>query len=486
MHKGIGRALFATLWLIGASGCGDSSGLSAETTAGGAGTAIERSSLTVTGVRPEAFSWFWNNQREALLQQANAEVRSFVWQLPPAQPEHLGYAAGARSETVAVLDGVERRIVATTLEPSALRGRVAADNFLCARPYSFLAQTVQIDGAPAFEVLVQYLPSGATHQDSRFEIEITAADAALAARYGAHLRKTLAGTAAFLMQTFDEEYMQAVFFTRGEYSVTAVDPASGTFRAIIRQDIRGISPDMLAWWWDHIGTPARYRLWQPADHDHFEYAVPPGKPDLQYDVGGVQTIREYIGEVLVTLGVEGADPVAHPPPAPLAQPAPNYFNSLTTLKSVQEYNGLPVPFTPPGDAPLPPNQLLHQWAWNTDRSAVTLDSTFTLPAFLLVAQPSFGEDLGRHALREFQMMPYFLPRLYRREWLKESGKVKLTFARGAALEDPARLFNASLEGNARRAIDLAEGETLDAEAFKALIRAAVALNRNAKKARAKR
>jgi hypothetical protein len=54
--------------------------------------------------------------------------------------------------------------------------------------------------------------------------------------------------------------------------------------------------------------------------------------------------------------------------------------------------------------------------------------------------------------------------------------VKLTFAKGAALEDPAGLFNSSLEGNTRRAIDLAEGAALDAEAFKALIRAAVALN----------
>jgi hypothetical protein len=55
-------------------------------------------------------------------------------------------------------------------------------------------------------------------------------------------------------------------------------------------------------------------------------------------------------------------------------------------------------------------------------------------------------------------------------------KVKLTFARGAELEDPARLFNSSLDGNTRRAIDLREGDSLDGEAFKTLVRAAVALN----------
>jgi len=54
--------------------------------------------------------------------------------------------------------------------------------------------------------------------------------------------------------------------------------------------------------------------------------------------------------------------------------------------------------------------------------------------------------------------------------------VKLTFARGAALEDPAGLFNASLEGSTRRAIDIHEGEVLDEAAFRALIRAAVAAN----------
>lgn len=54
--------------------------------------------------------------------------------------------------------------------------------------------------------------------------------------------------------------------------------------------------------------------------------------------------------------------------------------------------------------------------------------------------------------------------------------VKLTFARGAALEDPAGLFNASLEGTTRRAIDIHEGEVLDEAAFRALIRAAVAAN----------
>ena len=60
--------------------------------------------------------------------------------------------------------------------------------------------------------------------------------------------------------------------------------------------------------------------------------------------------------------------------------------------------------------------------------------------------------------------------------------VKLTFAKGASLKDPSGLFNSSLDGNTRRAIDIREGEAIDENAFKALIRAAVSLNRSSGRA----
>jgi len=64
--------------------------------------------------------------------------------------------------------------------------------------------------------------------------------------------------------------------------------------------------------------------------------------------------------------------------------------------------------------------------------------------------------------------------------------VKLTFSKGASLKDPAKLFNSSLDGNVRRAIDIHEGEKIDANAFEALIRAAVALNTSSGKKSSKR
>jgi len=65
-------------------------------------------------------------------------------------------------------------------------------------------------------------------------------------------------------------------------------------------------------------------------------------------------------------------------------------------------------------------------------------------------------------------------------------KVKLTFAKGASLKDPSKLFNSSLDGNVRRAIDIGEGEEVDADAFKALVRAAVTLNASGGKAKMNR
>ena len=64
--------------------------------------------------------------------------------------------------------------------------------------------------------------------------------------------------------------------------------------------------------------------------------------------------------------------------------------------------------------------------------------------------------------------------------------VKLTFAKGASLKDPARLFNSSLDGNVRRAIDIREGEEVDESAFKALVRQAVAVNGSGKSKRSKK
>lgn len=385
-------SLFQPVWL----GLGQSGQAQAQTVSASA-------QFVVKGVRPEAFSWFWDNTDQAMLVRANLENRSFQWLQPPATPQHLGYSAGARYQAVAWFGGATHTVEVSYLEPATVKGRVASDNYLGAKPYSFIAQNVSVDGKPPFTVLVQYHPVGNTFSDSQVVVQASmAADPALAQAYLNHLRKTLLGLQPTLMQALDERYFNAVLKTRGHYSFGRVDKKLNVTLTVV-QEIRGIDTQMLSWWWDHIGNTARYRLWQPVDHVSFEWTVPPNSPDLQYDVGAVQKAKEYIGKTALTLNITGADPLALPPPVALTDPAHFYASAdLTLLAGI-----------------LPSNSLTHQWRPNASGDGVVLTSTFVNTALARVINPSFFDDLGSHALREFQMLPYFLPRLYKREYLNQ-------------------------------------------------------------------
>ncbi|MFM0285917.1 DUF1801 domain-containing protein [Paraburkholderia megapolitana] len=132
------------------------------------------------------------------------------------------------------------------------------------------------------------------------------------------------------------------------------------------------------------------------------------------------------------------------------------------------------------------------------------DSTESLPASELIDQKivELGDWRGATLSRMRELIKNAVPDVVE-EWkwrgtpvwshdgiicTGESYKavVKLTFAKGASLKDPARLFNSSLDGNTRRAIDIHEGEEIDTKAFKALILAAAALNASGAKAKPKR
>lgn len=359
--------------------------------------------FAVKGVRPEAFSWFWDNADEAMLMAANSDNKAFNWQQAPTSPQHLGYSAGASYRAVAAFGLGVHTVDVSYLDPNTMRGRVASDNFLGSKPYSFLAQNVSVDGRPPFTVLIQYNPVGSTFSDSQFLIQATAAaDPLLAQAYVNHLRKTLLGLQPTLMDALSERYFNGVLKKRGYYSIGQVDKKLNVKLTIV-QEIKGIEPQMLAWWWDHIGNTARYRLWQPVDHVSFEWTIPPNSPDLMYDIGAVQKAKEYIGKTALTLNITGADPKVTPPPVPLTDPGYFYASTnLTLLASI-----------------LPNNSLTHQWRPNATGDGVVLTSTFVNTALALVINPTFFDDLGSHALREFQMLPYFLPRLYKREYLNQ-------------------------------------------------------------------
>jgi hypothetical protein len=359
--------------------------------------------FTVAGVRPEAYSWFWDNADEALFVGAQSSNKSFRWVQAPSSPQHLGYSAWAHYQSVETFGGATHSVDVTYLDPDTMRGRVASDNYLGSKPYSFVAQSVSIDGGLPFVVLVQYTPVGSSFSDSQFSIQATlAAQPVLAKAYVEHLSQTLSGLRPTLMKALSERYFNAVLKTRGFYRYGAVDK-NFNVTLTISQEIRGITPEMLSWWWDHIGNTARYRLWQPVDHVSFEWTVPPVNPDLHYDIGAVQKATEYIGKSALTLNITGADPQVIAPPVPLTDPG--YFYARTDLTLLA---GL-----------LPSNSLTHQWRPNASGDGVILTSTFVNTALARVLNATFFDDLGSHALREFQMLPYFLPRLYKREYLNQ-------------------------------------------------------------------
>lgn len=359
--------------------------------------------VTLSTVRPEALSWLWDNADEALLQRANADIRSFQWTQPPASPEHLGYSAGAAFKLQVAWDGALHRVAVAHVDPDQVRALVSSDNFLGSKPHNFVAQQVSVDGQAPFLVLVNYQSTGTNHGDTVVQIQaLQARNAAVAQAYLAHLRKTLLGLKPTLMAALNERYFNAVLKQRGFYSVGAVDKKLNVKLTVV-QEIRGIDTQMLSWWWDHIGNTERYRLWQPIDHVSFEWALPPITPDLRYDIGAVQRVKEYVGKTALTLSITGADPQVFPPAADIVDPA--WFHAradLTLLTGI-----------------LPPNTLTHQWRPNERGDGVILTSTFVNTALARIINPTFFDDLGSHALREFQMLPYFLPRLYKREHLHQ-------------------------------------------------------------------
>ncbi|MEY4766933.1 MAG: hypothetical protein RI907_3606 [Pseudomonadota bacterium] len=358
--------------------------------------------FTVSDVRPEAFSWLWDNADAALLQAANPDIVSFRWLAAPATPEHLGYSTGARHETVAKLQGAAHTVVAEHLSPEAARGRVPADNFLGAKPYSFVALRVSIDGGWPFVVLVHYLPTGSGFESTQLRIELVDATAAdpLANAYVAHLGRTLQGLQPTLTAALNERFFKGVLQTRGKFAVGTQDKQLNV-PLTIDQEIKGITPAMLDWWWDHIGNTERYRLWQPIDHVSFQWRKAPTQPDLHFDVGAKQRVKEYVGKIAFTLDITGADPAAIAPPEPIVYPG--FFYARTNLSV---FSGI-----------LPDNSLVHQWKANATGDGVVLRTMFLNTALARIFSKTFFEDLGSHALREFQMLPYFLPRLYKREEL---------------------------------------------------------------------
>ena len=78
---------------------------------------------------------------------------------------------------------------------------------------------------------------------------------------------------------------------------------------VVEQEIKGVTPEMLDWWWDNINTTERYQLWHPSEHLSFQWLTPPANPnDLDYSVGASHRVTERIGGFDVDVSMTWMDP----------------------------------------------------------------------------------------------------------------------------------------------------------------------------------
>jgi hypothetical protein len=171
------------------------------------------------------------------------------------------------------------------------------------------------------------------------------------------------------------------FFLNKEFMKNAV---------IEDHELKGITPEMVDWWWGHIDNSERYKLWHPKDHVSFRWLVP---PTPQSYIGAIQLVEEYIGGQLVTVQIRWEDPTDVPAEYGHVLVASILDDKGEILRSFKhEYKKAP--------------------------KGVRMRSTFPLTP----ETPKWrAQGLPAHNREEMQRLPEFLPKLYREEALSRRG-----------------------------------------------------------------
>ncbi|MFX1384636.1 MAG: DAPG hydrolase family protein [Promethearchaeota archaeon] len=157
---------------------------------------------------------------------------------------------------------------------------------------------------------------------------------------------------------------------------------SETVDLVVDHEIKGVTPEMIDWWWDNINDTDRYKLWHPDHHVSFEWEKPPqnGK-----HVGAIHRVIEYV-KVPTMLRIRWEDPSSHP-----IKITYDHFNCASIINSKDE----------------PVSWILHEYEPIED--GTHLRSTFRLPAKI---PKWFIKSLREHNIEEIGEFPNFLPKLY--------------------------------------------------------------------------
>jgi hypothetical protein len=160
---------------------------------------------------------------------------------------------------------------------------------------------------------------------------------------------------------------------------------SETVDLVVDHELQGVTPEMLDWWWGHIDTTERYKLWHPKDHKSFKWEVSPKKGH----VGAIHLVVEEIGGIPTTLRIRQE--------APSSIPIHTTYSHII-VSSVLDQDDKPISW------------LVHEY--EATQHGTRMRSTFRLPAGI---PKQFIKGLHKHCHEEMANLPNFLPELYEKE-----------------------------------------------------------------------
>ena len=181
------------------------------------------------------------------------------------------------------------------------------------------------------------------------------------------------------------------------------DPSQYNTMVSAEQNVVGVAPEMLDWWWDNIQTTERFQQWEPNDHESFTLLVPPSDPNsLDYSVGTKQQTVEYIGGFQVTTDVTWMDPA-------LAADVAEYDHWLLAKVDIEALTYLSIPSE---------GWLLYEYKANEDLDGSQVRTTVWLPEGVSASFPGYAQALENHFTSEMQNLPDFLPDLFQQEFME--------------------------------------------------------------------
>lgn len=354
----------------------------------------------IKGITPEMLDWWWDNINTIERYQLwhPSEHVAFQWLTPPANPDHLDYSIGATHLVTDRIGGVDMDANITWMDPADVQTCVTHDHWIVAQTEFAGFEDISEPGWTLHEYSTNEAGDGILLRTS---FVVPGAVAAMypgyEGAYATHIEQAMQNLPEFLPVLFQKEFVEGELLTRGRYEVFHSGFLTKT--VVVDQEIKGITPDMLDWWWNNINTTRRYRQWHPTAHVSFKWLKAPTHPDqLEYSVGAVQQVSEYLGRYKSNLVITWLDPAG----------ASDKVTYDHWLYAKTELKGLRGVF---------PQRLIHEYTLNNTGDGILMRSTFTIPSFFDFFLPGFSRELARHAQQEMQFLQYFLPELFQAEYL---------------------------------------------------------------------